>query len=569
MASRIGGVFVELKRRRVYRVATGYVLVGAGVIGVAGTALPAEVWERFQLPVVAFTLLGLPVAAVLAWVFGARPRVSAPGESVPVVAKKGAPSIQRKGILVLPFDNLSPDSGEAYFSDGLTEEVITALSRLHELRVISRASAMVLKGTQKDVRTLGKNLRIRYVLTGSVRKAGNELRLAAQLIDAADESPLWGEQYDGVLHDVFSMQERVSRAIVDALDLALTSRESEWIGRRPVRSFRAYDCFLRARHEIYRFTRESLESGIHTLRHCLKLFPDDPLLLAALGEAYFVRYHWGFAREEWVLDRAEELARQALRVDPDSAQGKKLLGHVERYRGSVARACQHFLEAYRSDPADTGILLHSAMLLSEVGWGDLAARFYRRLLEADPLTPFNYLMAGVGEVLRGRPEFGMRLLKAFRSRASVVTVPMSGFLAMALYLAGQKDEAVLEVDRALAGDPDPVHDWLLRFIRHACRGEVEAAVGLLDAETKAVAWNDADLPLVLPAVFARLGRRGEALEWMARALERGLINYPFFAEHAAFEALRPDPRFQELLGAIRQAWEGSPIPRMVKPQKPG
>lgn len=563
MASRIGGLFAELKRRRVYRVTAGYVVVAAGVIGLAETAVPAEVWEGLRLPVLALTLLGLPIAAVLAWVVGARLRVSAPGATVPVVARKRARSIQRKGILVLPFGDVSPDPGDAYFSDGLTEEVITALSRLRELRVISRASTMVLKGTKEDIGTLGEKLRIRYVLTGSVRKANNELRIAAQLIDATDDSHLWAEQYDGLLDDVFSMLERVSRATVKALGLALTSQESERIGRRPTGTFRAYDCFLKARHEIYRFTRESLESGIHTLRQGLERFPDDPLLMAALGEAYFVRYDWGFAREDWVLERAEELARGALRVDPASAQGKKLLGHVERYRGSVTRACQHFLEAYHSDPADTGILLHSAMLLSEAGWADLAAHFYKRLLEIDPLTPFNFLMAGVGEVLRGRPEFGMRLIRAFEARASVVTVPMSSFMAWAFFLAGKRDEALRVIDSALGGDPDPAHDWLLRFIRHALRNERDAAVAIMGAEERAVAWGDADLPLIMAAFFAHLDLTDDALAWMARALERGLVNYPFFSEHGTFEKLRPNPRFQELSAAMKKAWKSSRIPSLV------
>jgi TolB-like protein/tetratricopeptide (TPR) repeat protein len=561
MASQPQRSLAEQKRRRVYRASAAYVVVAAGAIGIAAAALPSEIWERLQLPVVVAALLGLPIVLVLAWVLGSKSGQVSSEAPAPVLARpKRAP---RTSILVLPLDNISPNPADAYLSDGLTAGIITALSHLQALRVISRSSAMVLKETKKDVPTLGRYLRVQYVLKGSVRKAGNELRITAQLFDAGDDAPLWAEQYGGVLDDVLGMQEQVSRGVVNALDLILNPGESESLGKRPVGGSRAYDCFLKARHEIDQSTRKSLEAGIGTLRHGLARFPDDPLLLATLGEAYFARYDWGIAREDWVLDRAEELARRALSSDPASAQGRKLLGHVERYRGSVARACQHFLEAYRADSTDTGILLHSAMLLSEVGWGDLAARFYRRLLEADPLTPFNYLMAGLGQVFRGRPRSGMELMREFRSRAPTVTVPMSGSLAVGYCLAGQKGEALKEVDRALAGDPDPIHDWFLRFIRHACRGEVEAAVDVLDPMNKAVAWDDADLPLILPAFFAQMRRRAETLEWMARALERGLINYPFFAQHGAFASLRPDPRFQEILGAIRQEWERSPIPRMV------
>jgi len=561
MARQPQRLLAEPKRRRVYRVAAAYVVVAAGVIGLADAVLPPEVWGRLQLPMAGAALLGLLVALVLAWVTGPR--------SGKRVAEAPAPTLETPGpaprtsVLILPFDDFSPDPGDAYFSDGLTGEFITTLSHFRTLRVIARGSAMVLKGTKKDVRALGSDLRVQYIVDGSVRKTGEELRISAEVIDAGDGTQLWVQQLDGGLDDVFEMQERVSRSIVEAMDVTLEPGESEGLARRPAGGFGAYDCYLKARHQIYQFTRESLEAGIGTLRHGLELFPDDPLLLATLGEAYFVRYDWGIAREEWVLDRAEELARRTLSKDPASAQGKKLLGHVERYRGSASRACQLFLEAYRADPTDTGITLHAAMLLSSLGWGDLAARFYRKLLEADPLTPFNYLMAGVCQVLRGKNDSGMELMREFRARATAVTVPMSGFLAVGAYLAGDKDEALKEVDRALAGDPDPIHDWLLRFIGHVCRGEAEAAMGFLDPVNKAVAWDDADLPLLLPAFFAHLGRMQDVLEWMARALGRGLINYPFFARHAAFEDSRSDPRFQDLLGAFHREWERSPIPRMA------
>jgi len=566
MASRIVGLIQELKGRRVYRAAAGYAVLAAGGIGLADAALPADLWTRIQLPAVALALLGLPVTMVLVWAFGARGEATEAAEATEPAEAIPAPQTEarKKSIVVLPFDNISPDPGDAYFSEGLTEEIITALSHLHALRVISRSSAMALKGTPKDVRTIARELQVQYVLEGSVRKAGNDLRITAQLIDAGEDAHLWAEQYDGALDDVFGIQERVSRSIVEALGLTLSSRESQRLEERPSGGFRAYDCFLRARHQVYQFTRESLEAGIQTLRHGLELFPDDPLLLAALGEAYFVRYDWGIVREDWVLERAEELAIRALSLNPNSAQGMKLLGHVERYRGSVARACEHFLDAYRLDPTDSGIMLHLAMSLSEVGWGDLAASVYARLLRSDPLTPFNYLMAGVGEVFRGKPDSGLKLIREFRSRAPVVTVPMSGFLAVALFLLGRQAEAVEEVDRALAGEPDPSHEWLLRFIRHAARGERAEALNTLDPEMRAMAWGDADLPLILPALFAHLDLREEALDWMARALERGLFNVPFFAGHGSFGGLRSDPRFQELLAAMMEARQRSPIPGMVR-----
>jgi len=151
---------------------------------------------------------------------------------------------------------MSPDPDQEYFSDGLTEEIITDLSKIHTLRVISRTSAMRLKGTEKDIKKIGKELNVGYVLEGSVRKAGNNIRITAQLIDATSDSHIWAEKYSGTLEDVFDIQERVSRSIVDALKLKLSPEEDQRIAQRPIDNVHAYECYLKARYE-----REMLAIG--------------------------------------------------------------------------------------------------------------------------------------------------------------------------------------------------------------------------------------------------------------------------------------------------------------------
>ena len=159
---------------------------------------------------------------------------------------------------MLPFENLSPDPDQEYFSDGLTEEVISDLSNVRALRVISRSSAMTFKGTKKKVPEIARELDVQYVLEGSVRKAGQSLRITAQLIDAATDAHLWAEKYSGTLEDVFDVQEKVSRAIVAALKLKLTPEESKKIAERPIDNVAAYQCYLKANAEIWRFNESSL-----------------------------------------------------------------------------------------------------------------------------------------------------------------------------------------------------------------------------------------------------------------------------------------------------------------------
>ena len=166
------------------------------------------------------------------------------------------PPREDKSLAVLPFVNRSTDADNEYFAEGLTEELITDLARVRELRVISRTSSMQLKGSTKGIREIGRDLGVRYILEGSVRRAGNSLRITAQLIDAQSDAQLWAEKYNGTMDDVFDVQERVSRAIVDALDVTLSSEEDRHLADRPIQNVRAFELFLQARQELRRYNVE-------------------------------------------------------------------------------------------------------------------------------------------------------------------------------------------------------------------------------------------------------------------------------------------------------------------------
>jgi TolB-like protein/Tfp pilus assembly protein PilF len=206
------------------------------------------------------------------------------GVSIPSrVTETRATTESSHSIAVLPFGNLSPDPDNEFFADGLTEEVIADLSVIRALRVISRTSAMHFKGTNKDLRAIARELDVRYVLEGSVRRAGTSLRVTAQLIDAEHDSQMWAEKYAGSIEDVFAIQEEISRKIVNALQLRLTDAEARGIAERPIDNAAAYDCYLRARYEVYRFTAEGLDRAKQLVDAGLKLIGENPLLLAARG----------------------------------------------------------------------------------------------------------------------------------------------------------------------------------------------------------------------------------------------------------------------------------------------
>jgi len=176
---------------------------------------------------------------------------------------------EQLSIVVLPFENISPERENEYFADGLTEEVITDLSQVRALRVISRTSAMRLKGSGKDIRTIASDLGVRYVLEGSVRKAGNNLRITAQLIEAASDVHLWANKYSGTINDIFEIQEQVSRAIVAALKMKLAPDEERRIAEKPLTNVHAYDAYLRARQDIWKWTKPALERARLHLENAL------------------------------------------------------------------------------------------------------------------------------------------------------------------------------------------------------------------------------------------------------------------------------------------------------------
>ncbi|HEV8455880.1 MAG TPA: serine/threonine-protein kinase, partial [Gemmatimonadales bacterium] len=197
-----------------------------------------------------------------------------------------APEPDKRAIVVLPFANLSPDPDNAYFADGLMEEVIADLSRVRALTVISRTSAIKLKDTNWDLRRIGRELNVRYVLEGSVRKAGSTLRITAQLIDAETDAHLWVEKYSGTVDDVFDLQERLSRQIVEALRITLSPPEDREIAERPIADIRAFEYYQRARQEYYRHTPEGMVAARALAEHGLAMVGPNEALYGMLGTVY-------------------------------------------------------------------------------------------------------------------------------------------------------------------------------------------------------------------------------------------------------------------------------------------
>lgn len=246
-------------------------------------------------------------------------------ELVRTEMEKASRAMQIKAIVVLPFENISPEEESDYFCDGLTEELNANLSRLRNVRVVSRTSSMQYKGTSKDVRTIGKELGVRYIIEGSVRRFQDDLRITAQLIDVESDSLLWAEKYKGKLADVFDIQELVSRQIVDALTVKLTPTEKVVLTKRSTLSPEAFDYYLRAREFLYRQNRTSLQFAIQLFQKAIELDPRYAAAYAGLGETHAYMYQHYERQEVW-LETAIESSLKALMYDSTLSEAHAALG---------------------------------------------------------------------------------------------------------------------------------------------------------------------------------------------------------------------------------------------------
>ncbi len=254
-----------------------------------------------------------------------------------------------KAIAVLPFNNISAEKESDYFSDGLTEELIMNLSRLKDMRVVSRTTSMQYKGTNKGIKDIGRDLGVRYIIEGSVRKFQDNLRITAQLIDVEKDAQLWAETYKGNLADVFDIQEKVSKQIVDALTLKLTPMEKVVLEKRATLNSEAFDCYLRARDFLNKRTKNSINFAIQQFQKAIEFDPRYAGAYAGLGEAYATLYQYFESRVQW-LDKAIESSLKAITYDYNLSDAYSSLALAYFYKKSNDEAFEAGKRAIELDP---------------------------------------------------------------------------------------------------------------------------------------------------------------------------------------------------------------------------
>lgn len=406
----------------------------------AGTAARRQRW----LPAAAIAFaVALAGGGAFLWTL----RTTHPGTVADTT--KAAPSKARPAIAVLPFANISAEKEQEYFADGMTEDLITDLSKIKSLMVVSRASTSDYRGTENDVRQIGKALNVQYVVEGSVRKAGDQVRINAQLIDAATGGHVWAQRYDGKLDDIFGLQDRVLSKIIGSLALELSEEERKRLAAKGTDSVAAYNLYLRGLYEESRFTREGYREATHYYEQALAIDPNYALPYTGIANILELSTRNGWSADiRGDLKKAVELASRAVQLDPQNPKVYWSLGRATarlRTPDALKRGIAALQRAIDLNPDFADAYAYLTVLYVGEGRAEDGLRSMKTAMRLNPNYPFWYLF------LRGIARFVTEDYPAAITdfEAAVERNPTALFLrwwlAAAYAQAGRQDDAEWQV----------------------------------------------------------------------------------------------------------------------------
>jgi len=489
----------EIKRRKVGRVAVAYAVVAWLLVEVVVT-----VEEPLHLPgwmdtfVIVLVLLGFPLALVLSWAYDLTPtgiERTKDLESSDEISRESTEDASQEqvsplnvlpnSLAVLPFENMSDDPEQEYFSDGITEEVLNVLAKLPDLRVAARTSAFAFKGQNLDLRAVGDSLGVAYLIEGSVRKAGNELRITAQLIDATTDGHIWSQSYERDLSpaNVFEIQSDIAQQISNALQVRLL----DWEAQRPSDNPTAWDLHMRARYLSNRIS--SREDALEVRRLLERAIELDPRLAPAhaqLARLYLGYFIFNVQHNAEALDRAETYARRSLVLDPQDALGHFSLAGVLWLQRKLTEAIREAKRAIELNPSNDDAYLTLGRIQMRLGRLGEAKRSFDRVQQINPRFPGAYFWSARGTLhyLEGEIEQAVALWERARTMGSRVG-PTRIMLAHYCESAGRHEDAQAIVQEMLSAQP-----------------ELNAELGV---EFLAVLWNEEWIPEDLEAQLRSAG----------------------------------------------------------------
>jgi TolB-like protein len=584
--------FAELKRRNVYKVAVAYGVVGWLIVQVGTSVLPTfhtPDWVAQTLIIV--VLLGFPVALVIAWAFEMTPEGMkrteniSPDEPLPQWSKRkfaavfatlaliaagllvfrmvgtarwavrpesddghrsaASLPIPEKSIAVLPFDNLSDDKANAYFCEGVQDEILTRLAKVADLKVISRTSTQHFKSSPDNLPQIARQLGVAHILEGSVQKFNDQARVNVQLINATTDAHLWGETFDRKLTDIFVVESEIAKSVVDALQVRLTGSEKSSITKVPTESPEAYELYLRGRFFWNKRSGVELRKAIGYFNQAIAKDPNYALAYAGLADSYLLLPNYGSASTQEAVLPARAALGKALELDDSLAEAHASSGLFNLIVVHLDRAIAELERAIELKP--NYATAHQWLMFSHLALGhyDPAIAQGKRALEQDPLSliinadlAWAYFCARRFDAAEAQARKTLEIDPAF--------FRVHYYLGEVLQFKGQLEGAIPEYQRAFELNGDSFSLGMLgqAYARNGQKDEAQRILVQLNEQAKSRYVT----PYVVAIVDVALGEKERAVDELERAYARGETNYLFRIKvDPMLDDLRGDPRFEALV----------------------
>ena len=505
---------------------------------VSGSAVPAPV----SVPVGRFRKLGVGLAAAAVVALGL-------GVALWRGLSSGGNAVQ--SIAVLPFQNLSADPAQEYFVDGMTEELIADLSKIQNLRVISRTSIMQYKGTKKLLSQIARELNVGSVVEGSVMRSGQRVRIRVQLIKAATEQHLWGESYEKDLTDVLAAQAEAARTIVGEIKVRLTPEEGERLARRRSVDPDAYDAYLKGRYHQSKFTPEGHERSLEFFQKAIEKDPTYASAYAGMATTYGFMASSGMLAAREAIPKLEWAAKKAQQLDDTLGEVHAALAVLRRQKWDLKGAGEEYRKAIALSPQDAVIRMQYAThLRTDERWAE-AIEEGKRAQELDPLSAETAKTLGATYSWAGHYDEAIRQY----NRALEIDPNFSlahDLLADAYARKKMYREAISEEKKylSLSGDEEAAEELGRDFANLGYRGAMRALYRKTLALMQEAAKYTYISPVELAILHANIGEKDQAFRWLEKAFEERHPRLNFLKAAPQFEPLRSDPRFAEMVRRV-------------------
>ncbi len=573
--------FAELKRRNVYKVAVAYI--------VAGWALSqgiAQVFPVFDIPnwiirlIVLLIILGLPIALVLAWTFEITPqgiKRTEIADAMPAAARKkkhawiyvviigGLVSIglfflgrysaitptsglSAKSIAVLPFDNLSRDPDNAYFCEGVQDEILTRLAKVADLKVISRTSTQHFKSAPDNLPQIAKQLGVAHIVEGSVQKAGDSVRVNVQLINAMTDAHLWADTYDRKLTDIFAIESEIAKSVAENLKVRLNGRAEEVLAARPTENPEAHELYLKGRYLWNRRNTASLRKAADYFQQAIDLDPNYALAYAGLADVHSILPIYAGTAPKNDVPKALAAARKAVELDSNLAEAHTSLGNALLFNAQLQLAEQEFRRALELNPNYATAHQWLAECLQGQGRFPESLAENERAHELDPLSLI--INASYASSLSGVGRYHDAVKQARKAlELDPDLVPGHEILGQTYEEEGKLDEAIAEYHKANELTATPANFAMLAHA-YAKTGRVTETRKILD-KLSDLSTQEYVGAYPLAIVHLALGEKDEALRLLEQSfVERDILLQGLFGSikiDKRLDPLRNDPRFQKLI----------------------